>query len=103
MAKRRTVSEHCSIFDLLNYSSLDFPNKSSIRIMYEYDGIKNTEKFTVLSRDIPEETKKDIISWLEENIATEDIIYGLDSNKLDIGKFPIHRAGHLCQSQAELC
>ena len=84
MSKRRTVSEHFSVFDLLNFNPLEFPGKSSIRIMYEYDGNNKKEKFTVLSRGIPKETANGIVTWLEENMTTEDIIYGLDSNELDI-------------------
>ena len=81
----RTVHKQLSIFDVLNFSSLEFPDKKAIRVMYEYNGVDRKEAFTVLNRDIPRETAQSIIAWLETNMTTDDLIYGLDSNGIDFG------------------
>ena len=83
MNENRTINKQLSIFDLLNYKHLEDFSKKAIRVRYEYNGIDNTEAFKVLNRDITQEAADDIIAWLEENVSTEDLIYGLDSNGID--------------------
>lgn len=83
MNTNRTVHKQLSIFDILNFSSWEVPGKKAIRVMYEYNWADKTEAFTVLNRDISRETAKSIIAWLEANVTTEDLIYGLNSNGID--------------------
>ena len=85
MNNNRTVHKQLSIFDVLNFSSLEVPGRKAIRVMYEYNWAESKEAFTVLNRDIPRETAQSIIAWLETNMTTDDLIYGLDSKGIDFG------------------
>jgi hypothetical protein len=86
---KRIVSKQLSVFDIVNYICLDIPGKRSVRVMHEYDSLDNKQAFTVLSRDIPEESAKAIVAWLEENTRAEDLIYGLDSGGIDFRPGPL--------------
>ena len=83
MENKRMVQKHLRIFDILNYRSFELQEMKSIRIMHEYDGTKNKQEFTVLNGDIPVDSARKIITWLEQNMEKEDLIYGLDSNEID--------------------
>lgn len=87
MNNKRTVQKLSSVIDLLNHHSAKSIGKHSVRIMYEYDGKDNHQKFTVLNGDIPKDSADSIISWLKNNVTTEDIVYGLKSNKIDVETF----------------
>ena len=87
MHDKRTVQKLFSVIDLLNHESAMVIGKPSIRIRYEYDGIEDSQEFTILNGDIPKESADSIISWLKENVTSEDIIYGLKSNELDVESF----------------
>ena len=75
----------------MNHDSIRQSGKSSIRIRYEYDGIEDNQEFTVLNGDIPKESADSITSWLKDNITSDDIIYGLKSNELDVETYDYHK------------
>jgi len=79
----RVVHKLLSVFDITNYRSILLPCRSSIRVLFEYDAEAKIRNFTILSKDIPEETRNVLIEMLNENITSDRIIYGLDSNNLD--------------------
>ena len=83
MYEKRMVHKQFSVFDIMNYRSIVLPYRSSIRVLFEYDAVKKRENFKILSKDIPEETGNLLIAMLKENITSDKIIYGLDSNNLD--------------------
>jgi hypothetical protein len=83
MDKQRRVHKLLSVFDILNYRSMLLPYRSSIRVLFEYDAEAGKKNFTILSKDIPEETRKLLTGMLTENVSSDKIIYGLDSNNLD--------------------
>ncbi|GEM_PF-6511451 len=83
MAKQRRVHKLLSVFDILNYRSVLQPYRSSIRVLFEYDAEAEKKNFTILTKDIPEETRKLLTGMLTENVSSDKIIYGLDSNNLD--------------------
>ena|SRR4030042_3052353 len=83
MAKQRRVHKLLSVFDILNYRSMLLPYRSSIRVLFEYDAEAEKKNFTILSKDIPEETRKLLTGMLTENVSSDKIIYGLDANNLD--------------------
>ena len=87
MNNRRTVNKLSSIIDLLNHESARLIGKPAIRIRYEYDGINGNQEFIVLNEDIPKESADNIISWLKDNVTSDDIIYGLKSNEIDAENF----------------
>lgn len=87
MNNERTVKRLSSIIELINHDSIKLIGKPSIRIRYEYDGIENSQQFTILTGDIPKESADSIILWLKDNITPVDIIYGLESNDLDAETF----------------
>lgn len=87
MNNKRTVKRLSSVIELINHDSVKLIGKPSIRIRYEYDGIEDNQQFTILNGDIPKESADSIISWLKDNITPVDIIYGLESNDLDVETF----------------
>jgi hypothetical protein len=83
MENIRRVHKLLSVFDILNYRSILLPHRSSIRVLFEYDAEVEKKNFTILSKDIPEETRKFLTGMLMKNVSSDKIIYGLDSNNLD--------------------
>lgn len=84
MERRRQVKRLLSVFDIINHSILSLPKSSSIRVMYEYDEKADIQKIEILDRDITKESCDQIVDWLKNNISAYDIIYGLESNELDL-------------------
>lgn len=93
MERHRQIKRLLSVFDIVNHSVLSLPKNSSIRVMYEYDEKAKVQKIEVLDRDITEESGKKIIEWLKKNISTCDILYGLESNELDLDNIVLSEKG----------
>jgi len=91
MDEERIIHKLSSVIELLNHDTARSIGKPSIRIRYDYDGINNHEEFTILNHDIPRESAESIVSWLRENVKTEDIIHGIKSNQLDVETYDQHR------------
>jgi hypothetical protein len=83
MDRKRTIDKLSTVIDLFNHDSGRLTGRHSVRIRYDYDGLKNSHEYTVLNKDIPKESADSIILWLKKNVKSEDIIYGLKSNCLD--------------------
>jgi len=83
MDNHRTVHRMSSVFDIMNYRSILMPNRSSIRVLFEYNAGDGRRDFTILSGDIPEETRKQLLEMLKDNISNDRIIHELDSNNLE--------------------
>jgi hypothetical protein len=79
----RMVHKLVSVFDIMNYRSILLPCRSSIRVLFEYNAEEEKRDFTIVSKDIPEETRNLLVEMLKENLTSDRIIYGLDSNNLD--------------------
>ena len=92
MNRKRTVHKLSTIIDLLNHDTANLTGKHSVRIRYDYDGLKNSQEFTVLNKDISRESADRIIIWLKDNVKSEDIIYGLETNSLDVRNFDYHNS-----------
>jgi hypothetical protein len=87
MERKRTIHKLSTVLDLYNHESTELIGKPAVRIRYDYDGPNNSQEFTVLNRDIPRESAERIVLWLNNNIKSDDIIYGLKSNNLDAGNY----------------
>lgn len=87
MNRDRTIHKLSTIIDLLNHDHARSIGKPSVRIRYDYDSVNNHEEFTVLNHDIPKESADSIVTWLKENVKSEDIIYGIKANQLDVESF----------------
>ena len=87
MDRKRTIHKLSTVLDLFNHESAELIGKPAVRIRYDYDGLNNSQEFTVLNRDISEESAERIILWLNNNIKSDDIIYGLKSNNLDANNY----------------
>ena len=96
MDRKRTIHKLSTIIDLLNHDSASMTGKPSVRIRYDYDGLKNSQEFTVLNKDLPKESADRIVLWLKENVKFEDIIYGLKSNSLDVNNFNYMKTMEIC-------
>jgi hypothetical protein len=87
MDEKRIIHKLSSVIDLLNHDTARSMGKPSIRVRYDYDGINNHEEFTVLNHDIPKESAENIVLWLKENVKSEDILSGIESNRIDVESF----------------
>jgi hypothetical protein len=87
MASKRHYDSLSSVFDLTIREALGLPESVSIRVMLKYDRARNERKFVILNAEIPKEMQDRLISWLEENVETDHIAYGLKSNELDADRF----------------
>jgi hypothetical protein len=83
MENTRRVHKLLSVFDVLNCRPILVQDRSSIRVLFEYDADSEKKNFTILSKGITEETRKLLTGMLTENVSSDKIIYGLDSNNLD--------------------
>ena len=81
MIHTRTVDKLLYIFDLPDAAVTGLPGTTSARVMLLYDRNKNERCFKVLSRHLTVNMTGKIESWLEENMAGDDIDYGLNSNE----------------------
>jgi hypothetical protein len=87
MDRKRTIHKLSTVLDLFNHESAGLTGKPAVRIRYDYDGVNNSQAFTVLNSEISKESADRIMLWLNKNIKSEDIIYGLKSNCLDANNF----------------
>ena len=87
MDRNRTIHKLSTVIDLLNHDSLCEGGRPSVRIRYDYDGVNNMQEFTVLNKNIPKDSVDRIVDWLKDNVKSEDIIYGLKYNSLDVNNF----------------
>jgi hypothetical protein len=85
MNNKRTVHKLLSVFDILNYRSILLPNRSSIRVLFQYDAENKRADFTILSAGISQDICKLLVETLKQNVSSDKIIYGLDANTLDYG------------------
>ena len=52
--------------------------------MFVYDEKKDLKEFTLLTREIPDEIRNRITSWLKENVDISNPIWDSDTAKTDI-------------------
>jgi hypothetical protein len=55
--------------------------------MLVYDKQKNIREYRILAFGISEETDRRIRAWLDENIAVDDVIHGLNSSEINADDF----------------
>jgi hypothetical protein len=79
----RMVHKLLSVFDIMNYRSILLPHRSSVRVQFKYNVKEKKSDFTILSKDIPEDTSKLLVEMLKDNVSSDMIIYGLDCNNLE--------------------
>ena len=84
MEKKRHVSKLQSVFDLSDCGDTSLPGGAIGRVMFVYDEKEDLKEFTLLAREIPEEIRNRITSWLEENIDISNPIWSSDSTKTDL-------------------
>ena len=84
MEKKRHVNKLLSVFDLSDCRDLNLPGGALGRVMFSYDEKEDSRKFTILTREIPEEIRSKITSWLEKNVDVCNAIWSSDSTETDI-------------------
>jgi len=68
----------------VNPSAVHIFNKGTVRVVqFEYDVEEKKSNFIILNNDIPENTRNLLVEMLKDNITSDKIIYGLDSNNLE--------------------
>lgn len=68
MEKKRHVNKLLSVFDLSDCRDPSPPAGVLGRVMFAYDERENLREFKILAGEIPDEIRRKITSWLEENI-----------------------------------
>ena len=92
MDNKRTIHKLSSVIDLLNHE-MTFLLGKPIRFRYDYDRFTDIQKFTILNSNISKESAESIVSWLSNNVSSDDII-SLESNDLDFEKFGVNKTIH---------
>jgi hypothetical protein len=87
MGTRRQVESAMCIFDLTIGKVISLPESIRAKVMMLYTRKDNQREFRVLDLSFPDELDQQIISWLEENTDADDIIWGLESNRMDADRF----------------
>jgi hypothetical protein len=88
MGAKRVIDKFMSVFDLRIGRTLNLPASVSTRVMFIYDKKANTQEFKVLNTELPRHMNTKITSWLKENIQIDDILYGMNSNRMDADTYP---------------
>jgi hypothetical protein len=93
MGTRRQVESAMCIFDLTIGKAISLPESIRAKVMMLYSKKDNRREFRVLDLSFPEGVDRRIISWLEENTGPDDILWGLESNRMDADRFQPERWG----------
>ena len=64
-----------SIFELSDCKNLDVKRDVMGRVMFRYDEKQNTKEFRLLNGKIPDDLRDEIISWLDQNIDVDNIMF----------------------------
>jgi hypothetical protein len=83
MSNNRMVNKLHAVFDIMNFRSILLPSRSSVRVQLQYDAGEDKRDFTILSSNIPEDTRRFLTGLLKDNVSIDRIIHGLDSNNLE--------------------
>lgn len=75
MDKKRLVHQMSSIFELSDCKNLDVKRDGMGRVMFRYDEKQNTKEFRLLNGNIPADLRDKIISWLDQNIDVDNIMF----------------------------
>ena len=75
MDKKRLIHQMSSIFELSDCKNLDVKRDVMGRVMFRYDEKQNTKEFRLLNGKIPDDLRDEIISWLDQNIDVDNIMF----------------------------
>lgn len=87
MDTRRQVESAMCIFDLTIGEAISLPESIRARVMMLYSRKENRREFRVLEFSFPAGVDRQIISWLEDNTKPDDILWDLESNRMDADQF----------------
>ncbi|MEW6664904.1 MAG: hypothetical protein AB1512_06755 [Thermodesulfobacteriota bacterium] len=87
MEKRRHVETAMSMFKLTIRDALCLPETVQTGVTMLYDRKANQREFSVLDHSLSSDLKDRIVSWLEHNTDSDDILWGLKSNAMDADHF----------------
>ena len=76
MEKKRYTNRLHGVFDLPDSAGLTSEGKEPARIMMMYERATDAFNFQILDKELPADTRKDILSWLHKNIPTSDVMNG---------------------------
>lgn len=79
------------IFDLTIGKVISLPESIRAKVMMLYNRKENRREFRILDLSFPDDIDRQIISWLEKNTEADDIIWGLESNRMDADRFQPNR------------
>ncbi len=75
MDKKRLVHQLSSVFELSDCENLNMTRDGIGRVMFRYDEKENIKEFRLLNDDIPDDVRERIISWLDQNIDVDNIMF----------------------------
>ncbi len=87
MGTRRQVESGMCIFDLTIGKVISLPESIRVKVMMLYNRKDNLREFRILEKSSSCEIKQQIISWLEGNTEADDILWELESNRMDADRF----------------
>lgn len=87
MGTRRHVESAMCIFDLTIGKAIGRPESIRAKVMMLYCRRDNRREFKILDLSFPEDLDRQIISWLEKNTEPDDILWELESNRMDADSF----------------
>lgn len=91
MGTRRQVESALSVFDLTIGKVISLPESIRAKVMMVYNREDNHREFRILDSSFSKDVHQQIISWLEKNTEADDIIWGLESNRIDADRFQPNR------------
>jgi hypothetical protein len=91
MSTRRYVESAMCIFSITIGKVINLPERLRTKVMMIYSRGDNRREFRILENTFPSEVKQQIISWLEENTEADDILWELESNRMDADRFQSSR------------
>jgi hypothetical protein len=91
MGTRRQVESALSVFDLTIGDAISLPESVQTKVMMIYCRKDNRRDFKILDDSFSSDLNRQIISWLEENTEADDILWNLQSNRMDADRFQPNR------------
>jgi len=87
MGTRRQVESAMCIFDLTIGKAIRLPESIRAKVMMVYFRKDNRREFKILDLSFPKDVDRQIVSWLEKNTEPDDILWELESNRMDADSF----------------
>ena len=83
MEKRNADNLYC-IFDLSVCKAMHLSNPISARAILAYDRNENIKNIKILDKDMTQDMRERLSSWLRDNVEVDDILHHIRLEEIDI-------------------